>query len=117
MRAASTIFSHCANFLACLVHNHILLTPTYGLADVDDIDAIRSRLPQVWLHVHLEVLCAQVALCGEEFLDIFGRLRAKVISDGQTIESLPAHTALNAGGRLFGAMLRVDVPCDFFRDA
>jgi hypothetical protein len=41
-----------------------------GLANVDHVDAIRSGLPQVRLHVHLEVLAAEVSLRSEEHLDV-----------------------------------------------
>ena len=40
------------------------------LADVDDVDAVGPGLPQVGLHVHLEVLCAEVALGSEEHLNV-----------------------------------------------
>lgn len=40
------------------------------LANVDDIDTVGPGLPQVGLHVHLEVLCAEVALGSEEHLDV-----------------------------------------------
>lgn len=43
-----------------------------GLANVDDIDSVRARLPQVRLHVHLEILGSQVALGGQEHLDVLG---------------------------------------------
>lgn len=41
-----------------------------GLANVDDIDSIRSGLPEVWLHVNLAVLASEVGTCGEHHLDI-----------------------------------------------
>jgi hypothetical protein len=44
-----------------------------GLANVDDIDSVGARLPQVRLHVHLEVLGSQVALGSQEHLDVLGR--------------------------------------------
>lgn len=44
-----------------------------GLANVDDIDAIGPGLPQIRLHVHLEVLAAEVALRSEQHLDVRGR--------------------------------------------
>ena len=43
------------------------------LADVDHVDTIGSGLPQVRLHVHLEVLCAEMALGSQEHLNV--RLR------------------------------------------
>jgi hypothetical protein len=41
-----------------------------GLANVDDIDTVGPGLPQVRLHVHLEVLCAEMALGSEEHLNV-----------------------------------------------
>lgn len=41
-----------------------------GLANVDNIDTVGPGLPQVRLHVHLEVLCAEVALGSEEHLNV-----------------------------------------------
>ena len=41
-----------------------------GLANVEDIDTVRPGLPQVRLHVHLEVLCAEMALGSEEHLNV-----------------------------------------------
>lgn len=43
-----------------------------GLANVDNIDAVRASLPEVRLHVNLHVLGAQVALSSEELLNILG---------------------------------------------
>jgi hypothetical protein len=40
------------------------------LADVDYIDTVGPGLPQVRLHVHLEVLCAEMALGRKEHLDV-----------------------------------------------
>jgi hypothetical protein len=40
------------------------------LSDVDHVDAIRTSLPQIWLHVYLQVLRAEMALSGEEHFDI-----------------------------------------------
>lgn len=54
-----------------------------GLANVDDIDAVWASLPQVWLHVDLEVLCANVALGGQEHLNVLSsgvERRWKVLS-------------------------------------
>lgn len=41
-----------------------------GLANVDDIDAVWASLPEVGLHVDLEVLAANVALGGQQHLDV-----------------------------------------------
>lgn len=41
-----------------------------GLANVDNVDTIGPGLPQVRLHVHLEVFCAEVTLGSEEHLNI-----------------------------------------------
>lgn len=51
-----------------------------GLADVDDIDTVGAGLPEVGLHVNLEVLRAEMALGGQEHLDV---LRRRVHSSGQ----------------------------------
>ena len=41
-----------------------------SLANVDDVHAVRPRLPQVGLHVDLHVLAADVALRRQQHLDI-----------------------------------------------
>lgn len=41
-----------------------------GLTNVQDVDTVGSGLPQVWLHVHLEVLGSEMALGSEEHLDV-----------------------------------------------
>lgn len=41
-----------------------------GLADVDNIDTVRASLPQVRLHVHLEILRAEMALGCQHHLNI-----------------------------------------------
>ena len=41
-----------------------------GLANVDNIDSIRASLPEVWLHVNLQVLGSKVALSAQEHLNI-----------------------------------------------
>ena len=43
-----------------------------GLAKINNVDTIRARLPQVRLHVDLEVLGADVTLCCEEHLNVLG---------------------------------------------
>lgn len=43
-----------------------------GLANVDDVDTIGAGLPQVRLHVHLEVLGTKVALGRQEHLNVLG---------------------------------------------
>lgn len=44
-----------------------------GLANVDHIDTISSGLPEVRLHVNLQVLRTQMGLRGQEILDVLGR--------------------------------------------
>jgi len=41
-----------------------------GLANVEHVDAVGARLPQIRLHVHLEVLAAEGGVGGEEHLDV-----------------------------------------------
>jgi hypothetical protein len=41
-----------------------------GLANVDHVDTVGPGLPQVGLHVHLEVLCAEMALRSQEHLNV-----------------------------------------------
>lgn len=41
-----------------------------GLANVDNVDSVRASLPEVRLHVHLEVLAAEVRLSCEKHLNI-----------------------------------------------
>lgn len=43
-----------------------------GLANVDHVDTIRASLPEVRLHVNLQVLGTQVALSCEEHLNVLG---------------------------------------------
>lgn len=43
-----------------------------GLANVNDIDSIRTSLVEVWLHVNLQVLGSEVGLSCEEHLNILG---------------------------------------------
>lgn len=43
-----------------------------GLANVDDIDTVGASLPEVRLHVRLEVLGPEVALSCEEHLNVLG---------------------------------------------
>jgi|SRR5688572_4597911 hypothetical protein len=43
-----------------------------GLANVQDVDTILTGLPQVRLHVSLQVLAAEVALSRQEHLDVLG---------------------------------------------
>jgi hypothetical protein len=40
------------------------------LSNIDHVDAIRTGLPQIWLHVYLQVLGAEMALSSEQHLDI-----------------------------------------------
>ncbi len=44
-----------------------------GLSYVDNVDAIRASLPEVRVHVNLEVLGADVALRRQEHLDVLAR--------------------------------------------
>ena len=55
-----------------------------GLANVDDIDTVGASLPQVRLHVHLEVLGSEMALGGEEHLDVLLR---RVEDGGEVVGS------------------------------
>lgn len=41
-----------------------------SLANVDNVDTISTSLPEVWLHVHLEVLAANMALSSQEHLNV-----------------------------------------------
>jgi hypothetical protein len=43
-----------------------------GLANVDDVNSVRTGLPEVRVHVNLEVLGAQVALSCKEHLNVLG---------------------------------------------
>lgn len=43
-----------------------------GFANVNHIDSIGPRLPQVRLHVHLQILGAQVTLCCQQHLHVSG---------------------------------------------
>ena len=43
-----------------------------GLANVDNIDPIGTRFPQVWFHVNLQVLGSEMALSCEEHLNVLG---------------------------------------------
>lgn len=44
-----------------------------GLANVQDVNTVGAKLPEVRLHVNLEVLGSQVALSRQEHLDVLGR--------------------------------------------
>ena len=44
-----------------------------GLANVQDVDTVGTELPEVRLHVSLEVLGTQVALSRQEHLNVLGR--------------------------------------------
>lgn len=41
-----------------------------GLANVDNVDTVWASLPEVWLHVNLEVLAAEVGLSCEKHLNV-----------------------------------------------
>ena len=43
-----------------------------GLGYVDEVNAVWSCLPQVWFHMHLEVLAANMGLRSQQVLDILG---------------------------------------------
>lgn len=85
IRAARTIFSlQCAYHVrisrssSCHIlsnghgHSHIILNIP-GLPDVQDVDTVGAKLPEVRLHVNLEVLGSQVALSRQETLNVLGR--------------------------------------------
>jgi hypothetical protein len=47
-----------------------------GLPNVDYVDSVRASLPQIWLHVNLQVLRPHVTLCCEEHFNILrGRIK------------------------------------------
>ncbi len=52
-----------------------------GLANVDDIDTIGSCLPEVGLHVNLQVLGSEMGLRREEHLDV---LRRRIEDGGES---------------------------------
>lgn len=73
IRAARTIFSlFQVDSSVKLNRVHKKKRDIPGLANVNDIDTIRASLPQVRIHVNLEVLGAQVALSCEEHLNVLG---------------------------------------------
>jgi hypothetical protein len=43
-----------------------------GLSDVDHVNTVGAGLPQVGLHVHLEVARTEVALGSQEHLNVLG---------------------------------------------
>lgn len=50
------------------------MTPNIpGLANVQDVNTVGAKLPEVRLHVNLEVLGSQVALSRQEILNVLGR--------------------------------------------
>ena len=51
-----------------------------SLANIDHIDAVRTSLPQIWLHVNLQVLRAHMTLCSQEHLNI---LRCRIEDRGE----------------------------------
>ncbi len=53
-----------------------------GLADVDHVDSIWTSLPQVWLHVDLQVLGADVTLSREQHLNV---LRGGIEDGGEIV--------------------------------
>ena len=40
---------------------------------MQNVDTVGPRLPQVWLHVHLQILAADVALRAQQHLDVLRR--------------------------------------------
>jgi hypothetical protein len=65
MRAASTIFS-----LYIVSKNSKRPSYVPSLADVDDVDTIWTSLPEVRLHVNLQVLGANVSLSLDHHFDV-----------------------------------------------
>jgi hypothetical protein len=51
-----------------------------GLANIDHIDSIRTSLPQVGFHVHLQIFGSQVTLSCEEHLNV---LRSGIEDGGE----------------------------------
>lgn len=83
-----------------------------GLGDVDHIDTIRASLPEVRLHVNLEVLGTDVSLSSEEHLNVLlggleniGQLRGSHFDDcdgdgpGDTRVKIVTATAQKKEGR------------------
>lgn len=56
------------NAIFCHAISHIP-----GLANVQDVNTVGAKLPEVRLHVNLEVLGSQVALSRQEHLNVLGR--------------------------------------------
>lgn len=74
IRAARTSFSlEKVNKRHCIDCAHGTSHCVPSLADVDDINAIRTGLPDVGLHMHLEVLGSQVTLSCKHHLNVLGR--------------------------------------------
>lgn len=72
IRAASTIFSLEMNVSkSCLCCVELPSVPS--LADVDHINAVRPGLPDIRLHVRLQILAAKMALCTQQHLNILCR--------------------------------------------
>jgi len=65
-----------------------------GLADVDHVDTVRASLPEVRLHVHLEVLGTEMRLGGKQHLDV---LRRRVEDGGKVGGSHLDVLAVEAG--------------------
>jgi hypothetical protein len=74
MRAARTIFSleNEKIRIMLLEVRRSLERDIPGLANVDDIDSIWTGLPEVVVHVNLQVLGAQMALSCEKHLNVLG---------------------------------------------
>lgn len=58
---------HCNRVIA---HRNKDKTNVPGLANVDNVDTVLASLPEVGLHVHLEVLGAEMGLSSEEHLNV-----------------------------------------------
>lgn len=84
-RAARTIFS--LNMLLAIEFESTLCSISRrvnapGLANVDNVDTVTTGLPEVRLHVHLQVLASKVSLGREEHLNV---LRSGVKDAGQVV--------------------------------
>ena len=64
--------------MSSLIWRLEVFSPSFG--KIDNIDAIRSSLPQVRVHVNLQVLASYMTLCRKEVLDV---LRSRIEYCGQ----------------------------------
>ena len=77
-----------------------------GLADIDHIDSIRAGFPQVGLHVHLQVLGAQMTLsCKQHFNVLRGRIENRRKVRWRHVCGLDILTVqdIDCGGQSFAA--------------